>query len=201
MTYIDEIGLEREVWLLDKNNKIVEPAIFSFPHDDFGFLIEIRTRPHTTPKPILEDLKKLTEAFKHQAKLFNLKIVIKNWMPTDYMLIKKLQIKYNYANLHDLTENVNSGVTLSHATGILGDRLSAGIHVHFSRKLFSDGRRVQLPIRKIVQKMDEYFAPEIRQSGRFFGEYEIKPYGFEYRSLPATTDPKEILDYAFTLFP
>jgi len=195
MTYIDEIGLEREVWLLDKNNKIVEPAIFSFPHDDFGFLIE-------EPKPVLEDLERLTKAFKYQAELFGLKIVVKDWMPTNHKLINKLRIKYNYANLPDLTENImGSGVIMTHATGILGDRLSAGVHVHFSRKTTISGRRVQLPIRNIVRKMDEHFAKEIAESGRFFGEYEIKPYGFEYRSLPATTNPKKILDYAFTLFP
>lgn len=194
----DEIGLEEEVWLLDRENKIIEPAIYSFPHDDFGFLIEIRTLPHTESKPILEDLEKLTRAFQYQAKLFNFRIVEKSRMPIDRKLIEKLRIKYNYFNLGDITENTQSGGWRTHATGIMGETLSAGLHVHFSRKK-ENGMRIQLPIRRIVDDMDSYFKAYIEENERIKGEYEIKPYGFEYRSLPATVPKKEVVNYGFSL--
>jgi len=197
MVYIDELGLEQEVWLLDKNGKIVEPAIFSFPHDDFGFLIELRTRPHTTIEPILDDLVRLSTGFGYLADEFGLKIVCKDSMPIDKTLIDYLRVKYNYFNLRDTTENVETGTYKTHATGISEDaeKLTAGLHVHFSRKL--DGKRVQLPIYQIVRCMDAVFDKEIRSAGRIPGEYEIKPYGFEYRSLPSTVDPEKVVKNAF----
>jgi len=195
---IDEIGIEHEVWLLDEKGKIVEPAIYSFPHDDYGFLIEIRTLPHMDPESVYSDWKKLYDSFKYQAKKFNLRIVIKNEMPTDYDLLHFLKLKYNYTNLPDLTENIHTGTVLTHATGIFGSRLTAGTHVHFSRKRY-DGRRVQLPIREIVKKMDEHFSKYISNSNRIFGEYEIKSYGFEYRSLPAEVPLKHVIKYAFKI--
>jgi len=197
MEYIDEIGLEQEVWLLDKNGKIVEPAIFSFPHDDFGFLTELRTRPHTKPEPVLEDLQKLWDGFTALAQQFGLSLVRQDSMSIDKPLINYLRIKYNYFNLRDTTENVEPGTYKTHATGISDDaeKLTAGSHVHFSRKL--DGKRVQLPIYQIVRCMDAVFDKEIQSAGRIPGEYEIKPYGFEYRSLPATVDPEKVVKNAF----
>lgn len=64
-------------------------------------------------------------------------------------------------------------------------------------------------IEYIVRKMDEEFfdrfAPEEKHRTRYRqpGMYEIKPYGFEYRSLPANPDTMaalpEIVDRAFSL--
>jgi hypothetical protein len=198
MEFVDEIGLEQEVWLLDKNGKIMEPAIFSFPHDDFGFLIELRTRPYTKPKPVLEDLQKLWDGFSNLAHWFDLELVCRDSMPIDKPLIDYLRVKYNYFNLHDLTENVETGTYKTHATGISEDaeKLTAGLHVHFSRKT-PDGRRVQLPIYQIVQCMDGVFAKEIQDAGRIPGEYEVKSYGFEFRSLPATVNPEKVVKNAF----
>jgi len=197
MKFVDEVGLELEVWLLD-NGKIIEPAIYSFPHDDFGFLVELRTRPHTTPFIILDDLDKLWRGFEGLAHQFGFQLFIINSIPIDKQLIDYLRIKYNYANLKDLTENLETGTFKTHATGISDDAkvLTAGLHVHFSRK-DELGRRVQLPIQTIVRCMDTAFANEISEAGRIPGEYEIKPYGFEYRSLPATVDTKKVVENAF----
>jgi len=194
----DEIGIEQEVWLLDKNNRIVEPGIYSFPHDEFGFLIEIRSRPSTKVQPILDDVLRLHKAFKYQANLFDLKIVVKDSMPMDQELIDRLRIKYNYYNLRDTTVNLKPGTVLTHATGIIGKHLTAGTHVHFSRKK-DDGTRIQLPIRRIVREMDNHFVEEIYNARRIFGEFEIKEYGFEYRSLPASIDIKKAVEYSFKL--
>jgi hypothetical protein len=200
MKYKDEIGLEQEVWLLDSGDNIVEPAIYSFPHDDFGFLIELRSLPHEAPKLVLADLQNLMDGFSNLACLFGLKLELKESMPIDRSLIYELRIKYNYFNLKDLTENINSGTIKTHATGISdnAELLTAGLHVHFSRKL--DDKRVQLPIHNIVDAMDLKFKNEIAKAKRISGEYEIKPYGFEYRSLPVSVDLSKVLDFAFSLF-
>lgn len=199
---LDEIGIEQEVWLLDANGKIVEPAVYSFPHDDFGFLVELRSRPHQTPEPIMDDMKNLQAGFSELAKNFGLRLEIKDSMPIDKWLINYLdywRTKYNYYNLKDLTENITPGSTRTHATGFSdsAEILTAGIHVHFSRKL--DGKRVQLPIQEIVKTMDEKFKDEISKANRISGEYEIKPYGFEYRSLPASCSLHKVVYTAFTV--
>ena len=202
MKYLDEIGLEREVWLLDKDGRIVEPRIYWFPNDDFGFLIEERTRPHDNAKMIIKDLEILHDTFVYHADQYGLDIVEEAMIPLNgynRKLIERLSVEYGYGILEDLTANIYSGVTQSHATGIVGDRLTAGLHVHFSRKT-PDGKRVQLPMFKIVEEMDRIFRDEITGAKRMHGEFEVKPYGFEYRSLPATTDIRKVLEAAFSMF-
>lgn len=118
-------------------------------------------------------------------------------------LIDHLSVRYNYWCLDDTTVNIHQGTICSHATGIserVGEEcnLTAGIHVHFSRHL--DGKRVQLPIEKIVKRMDRMFEMEIKASGRIFGEYEIKTHGFEYRSLPTDTSIDKVIKESFKIF-
>lgn len=61
----------------------------------------------------------------------------------------------------------------------------AGLHVHFSNdppKHDESYRQMNIP--KIIQTLDDAFGPEIKDAHRLSGLYEMKPYGFEYRSLP-----------------
>lgn len=90
------------------------------------------------------------------------------------------------------------------------DKLArAGMHVHFSNNQTSYGARCttcqyaketpyfgMLDIYKIVRQLDLRFAKEIKSNLRLPGEYEIKPYGFEYRSLPNNVN---VWDVAQTL--
>jgi hypothetical protein len=188
--------LEREFWLLDKKNQIVMPDDYGFPIDEFGFLVEIRTHAHPTAKGLLNELNRLTLAHKAQAKSLGLRLTLQHRRFLGKNLINCLSKKYHWDTLPDLTANIYSTVSKTHATGIDSEFGTAGIHIHFSKRDIH-GRRVQLPIRTIVLGMDARFNREIAGSERVCGEYEIKPYGFEYRSLPATINVKEAVSFAF----
>lgn len=50
-------------------------------------------------------------------------------------------------------------------------------------------------IPKIIFYLDAEFAREIKEAKRATGLYQMKSYGFEYRSLPATIDILEVADF------
>lgn len=196
--YLDRIGIEKEFWLLDKDGIIQEPAIFNFPYDEYGFLIELRTKPCTTPKTLITDFNKHLRLLELKAKLLAFRLSDAPQMDCPEFLISYLSPKYRYGNLEDLTANIHAGVKSSHATGIFKGYLTAGLHVHFSRhtKL---GYRVQLPIFDIVKKMDLNFRDIVLKSNRILGEYELKSHGFEYRSLPANAPLEKVIEKAFKI--
>lgn len=210
----DEVGIEREYFLLDSGDNIVEPALFGFPFDEFGFLVEIRTLPYTKTKPLIEELLDLISAHEAQAEKLGLRLHSTHRLSMDSKFVEYLKKKYAWDYLKNTTANIHAGVEVSHATGI--DRWTnkiiwgtAGLHVHFSRKrILSHAqrvlqypiiKRVQLPIDKIVLAMDSKFKGEIFKTCRIQGEYEIKPYGFEYRSLPANINILPVVNFAFSL--
>lgn len=202
MEYVDEIGIEREFFLIASGDKIVEPWKYGFPYDEFGFLVEIRTRPHKSPSKLLEELEMLTRAHEAQAKVLGLRLVPihRHLLSKDF--VNYLAKKYHYSALLDITANIYAGIMWSHATGLEDAGQSyigtAGIHVHFSRRT-KDGLRVQLPIHKIVGTMDDFFSRIIERSRRNKGEYEIKAHGFEYRALPANISVKLVVKKAFEI--
>ena len=195
---LDRIGYEVEFWLLDKKAQIVMPNDYGFPIDEFGFLVEIRTHAHRNCESLLDELNRLTLAHKAQAKSLGLRLVLQPRRFMGKSLINCLSIKYHWDTLPDLTANIYSTVSRSHATGIDSEYGTAGVHIHFSRHN-RKGHRVQLPLKRIVMGMDARFNEKIAYSGRVHGEYEIKPYGFEYRSLPSTVNPKVIVPFVFFL--
>jgi len=197
--YLDRIGIEREFWLL-KGNEIVEPHEYGFPFDEFGFLVEIRTHPYSTPEGLLAELNRLTLAHQAQANALGLRLKLQARHFLGKTLKNYLKKKYAWDSLPDLTANVYSGVARSHAMGIDGSYGTAGVHVHFSRHTLDGRQRVQLPIDRIVYAMDARFNDVIARAKRIAGEYEIKVHGFEYRSLPATIDIAEVVKFAFLLF-
>lgn len=198
MIYIDNIGIEKEFWLLNDVGQIQEPAIFGFPNDEYGFLVELRTNPCIDMSSLLADFDYHFRYLEVRAKMLALKLSDEPNMPRPVGLVEYLSPKYRYGSLQDLTANINAGTVSSHATGIFEDSLTAGIHVHFSRH-DELGRRVQLPIFEIVKKMDLNFRGIIRGSNRILGEYELKSYGFEYRSLPANAPLEKVIEKAFKI--
>jgi len=195
---MDKVGIEKEFWLLNNINVIQEPAICGFPYDEFGFLIELRTTPCTNTTELLADFQQRLRVLEVKAKMLGFRLSDEATMPKPLGLIEYLAPKYRHDSLPDLTANINTGVISSHATGIFEGYLTAGIHVHFSRH-DQFGRRVQLPIEKIVRKMDWNFKSIIMKANRILGEYEIKSHGFEYRSLPANAPIEEVIKRAFKI--
>lgn len=192
------IGIEREYFLVDMDNNIIEPDMYGFPIDEFGFLIEIRTQPHDNPDDLINEFVKLYESYEAHAQLVDLKLSCSPRLLMPRELKKYLSKKYHWESLPDLTANIYSGTNDSHATGIRNGWATAGTHVHFSK--YNDGGfRVQLPIRDMVSKLDSEFIYNIQRAHRIPGEFEIKPWGFEYRSLPNNVGLEKIIRYAFKL--
>jgi len=89
----------------------------------------------------------------------------------------------------------------------------AGLHVHFSNnkivKMFTPPsphnplggyHEESIPagimdMPRIIRELDKRFAPEIKASKRLPGFYELKPYGFEYRSLPNSISVVEVAKF------
>jgi len=184
--YIDRIGIEREYWLIaDTNGRIIEPALFGFPYDEFGFLVEIRTDPHTTCETLLKDFQARFSELEEKAHKLGMHLESLHRRTLNSEFIKCLANKYCHSTLLDTTANIYAGTSKSHATGLDSDCCgTAGLHIHFSRYT-RNGKRIQLPIVKIVKAMDRHFERTISLARRNLGEFEIKPHGFEYRSLPS----------------
>ena len=195
--FIDKIGIEKEFWLLNVDT-IQEPALFNFPYDEYGFLVELRTKACTNPKSLLRSFNRQLRLLNVKAKMLAFRLSDKPNMFSPPYLISYLSSKYNYGSLEDLTANIHVGIKCSHATGISSDYLTAGLHVHFSRH-DKFGKRIQLPIYDIVKRLDWAFKSDIMKADRILGEYEIKPHGFEYRSLPANTPIEKVIEKAFKI--
>jgi hypothetical protein len=194
---IDRIGIEREFFLL-KNGVIVEPALYGFPHDEFGFLVELRTRPHTNAKDLLKEYEELHSALLVYAEKLRLDLVAVHKMLLDKTFVDYLSKKYSYNSLLDTTANIYPNTSKSHATGIDEGYGTAGLHIHFSRHN-EGGKRVQLPFVEIIKAFDERFKNIITLAGRNLGEFEIKQHGFEYRSLPADITLSIPIEFAFKI--
>ena len=197
-----EVGLELELFLLDKNNKIYEPSLYGFPADEMGFLIELRSWHSSNADSILESVNLLEKFTRHKAKKLGLYPTKIASMPIEKEFQDYIWKKYRLDTMPDNTRNIYQGTNKSHHTGFLNDRATAGLHVHFSERLFNEnnvGAIGSLDIPFIVAAMDSSFANEIEKDGRIPGEYELKSHGFEYRSLSATTDLQKVTQVALDI--
>ncbi len=190
-----EVGLEKEIFLM-KNGKIMEPKLYGFPFDEMGFLVEIRSYPSDNLYPILSSIQEPETLFKLRAKRLGMELIDEPFLETTNKFIQYISKKYRHNELPCLTKNIYR-TKLSHHTGIMGHRVTSGIHVHFSSRI---GTKVlKLPVEEIVKEMDKKFKLEIEKYNRIKGEWEPKAHGFEYRSLPCNTDIHKILEESFKI--
>jgi len=71
---------------------------------------------------------------------------------------------------------------------------TAGFHVHFGAYAVID-----MPL--IIKTLDDTFSDEIASTGRKAGQYRMKPYGFEYRSLPSSVSVSKVTKTLWELKP
>jgi hypothetical protein len=197
---LNEIGLELEVWLLDKNNNILEPSIFGFPSDEMGFLIELRSEHSNNVNHVIESLDTLLKINREKAKSLGYQLKILPYMNVSKEFQEYISKKYRHDSLPDYTKNIYN-TNLSHHTGFLNDMATAGLHVHFSRREIEKNcsKLLKLPVRSIVFNMDQQFKDIINDTNRILGEYEPKTHGFEYRSLPSNCSIKEVATISFKI--
>lgn len=206
MVEIKEIGVEKEIFLL-KNGRIIEPRPYSFPVDDFEFLVEIRSLPSDRFYPVYMTLRAQELQYSLRANKFGLFLDDEPNMLVETKWVDALWKKYNLYEYSDkdYTKNIYDTKKQSHHLGVLDTdfkdtkRLTAGVHVHFSSRDSETGKKIDLPIKDIVRRMDEKFHDIITDERRNIGEFEEKSYGFEYRSLPSNIDVYEVLKEAFKI--
>lgn len=179
-----KVGFEVEAFVekVGPNTEIVLPPK-GVPVDDCGYLVEYRGEAHQNPMratyntlaeiKIVEDMlsknglvsrfspwEKLSEGFKREALIGRAKRLVRE------------------SNLYGLKQK-NPGLA------------RAGLHVHFSREVNTVCRCGQVSIvygmldmPAIIKALDQAFKEGIKDAKRVPGMYRLKPYGFEYRSLP-----------------
>jgi len=204
MNIINKVGLEAEFFLKDKNNALVFPARFDFDYDDYIILGEFRSDPGETREETIGNFIKSLCKVRRKAKENKLSLSFGYEEITPQFkarILKEMGTKeiQNTHNIHkiDLLEYSDDVVEFGK---IIKSRISAGLHVHFSREvLFSrkiDDKEVtdklflltETQKRRIIQKMDSIILPKHKLNTvlkyRQPGFYENKSWGFEYRSLP-----------------
>jgi len=199
---IREIGIEKEIFLFNSDDKVMEPKLYGFPRDEFEFLVELRSLPSDRLYPILTTLQQEELQYRLRANKFGMRLVDTPVKLAEYDWVDNHWNKYNLSRFEDYTKNIY-GTDKSHHFGLsnAGDyiALTAGIHVHFSSRNSETGEVIDLPIEKIVKKMDNEFIDEVSHNHRIKGEWESKAHGFEYRSLPCNVDVYEVLKKGFEI--
>lgn len=173
-----------------------------------GFLIEVRSHHSNTGNSVVESIRKNIEWNIKKAKKIGLRIDLTDRIQVNSDWTNYIVEKYQHSLLPDQTRNIYSDKPVtSHHTGILDGYATAGMHVHFSSRKINDpiGHSapkvdiVHLPVEDIVRRMDKEFMPIINESKRIPGEYELKSHGFEYRSLPNTAFPENVVQVALDI--
>lgn len=196
-----KIGIEVEYFLFDSNNNMVSPSDYSIPQDKCGYLAELRCEPgsnlYETFGLYLAEKKRILSMVKDEQLICDFKSHIK--IPS--RILRGFQHRYG-KNISD-ERNVYNYEYHSLASQ------HAGMHVHFS---FNESRTIKnqtitiypfYDFIPIITGMDRRFSKAIKDSKRKLGFYELKPYGFEYRSLPTSPDDDfifEVIQYAWELF-
>jgi len=196
-----QYGMEVE-FFLTKRNMLVFPKDYGFGHDGYPLIGELRSEPHTDPYKMVGEVMGLLAKARHKAAYAGLRLHLQpHFLLTDAMKVEVMR-----------RPELNKGAVTSLNLYEYDDKLDpnfahAGIHIHFSgrKQVVHYGRCEHCghvpyesitfspsPIPEIIKRLDRAFVKEISKAERVAGEYEMKSYGFEYRSLPNNTDLEKI---------
>lgn len=187
---IKTIGFEKEFFVRKDGKFIAAPS--TLPADSCGWLLEARGAPHSDPRVakhlLFAEQERLTKGVVAQgAELVDADTA---------ELPKELQRICRRTHGKGPSKSF-----FAHGGAYRSDRPRAGLHIHFgyARNIYdSQGHlvtTVQEPanIPRIIWCLDRAFKGEIKASKRIPGEYEMKPHGWEYRSLPSTVDLDKVV--------
>lgn len=191
-------GLELEYFVQDSDSKEFVLANRSLPTDACGYLVEARSEPHADPLIARHLLAAATEKLRVDAAEEGQSIVLANTadLPKELRRVALRRFGKNPAKAF-----------FAHGGAYRSSVPRAGLHIHFGSKTkhhYGDKGQsfeytVPLNVPRIIWFLDEAFRAEIKAAKRVLGEYELKPYGFEYRSLPATIDLTKVVKVLQTL--
>lgn len=213
------IGIEAEVFA--RSNETGEFVILrdDFPHDGVPILAEIRGDPAEVWYDAVGKFEAARLALMDKAARADILLTTVPYMDvTDRKMRKAIRnaiVKSGKPrNLYGEPDEVSS-LTLGEHNRVLSQRFDAGLHIHFSsQSVLSYSTRVggtdttvshtesrmSMPIiSAIVRDMDKFYTDNVGVDAgstyRAPGWFELKPYGFEYRSLPFSESVYGILPH------
>lgn len=191
MKNVNSFGFELELFLKRGDEYVVPSKGHYLPTDACGYLVEIRGDPHSDPLKAMYLMKADLERVTVQAANLGYNLELAHTAP----------ISKNFLRLIRRSRGKNPSKSFFAYGGMYrSDTPRAGLHIHFGSLItkkydndnsFSYTSIVNIP--RILQVFDTEFKKEISDTKRIRGEYEIKEHGFEYRSLPATTDLNKVV--------
>src|SRR5258708_7126132 len=186
-----QYGFEREYFVRNNDGYCLVPS--GIPKDECGYLVEARGEPHSDP--LLAAYLLLGAEEKLRETLFG----------SGYILDDAETMRFPPELLQQALRAHGKPPVSIERRNLYGkdysprDRFQrAGLHVHFSNIRKVQGiNNVPISISEFfdpipfIKELDRVFTEEIARARRVPGMYELKSHGFEYRSLPQSTDPTE----------
>jgi len=179
---IVNFGFEREFFLSNGKTFVFLPKDTKIPHDNCGYLAEARGNPSNSPWYASRLYYSAVDQLDWLCHTNGLKLVNINETVFDPLFVQEIKSKWGIKR-NSTAKFLIGGKKYEY-------RNRAGFHVHFETKGFFT-RKLRI---NIIKQMDAAFAKEISESQRISGEYEFKPYGFEYRCLPANINVNKLVN-------
>lgn len=181
-----KFGFEMELFLVNgAGEPQMVPVNSGLPYDECGWLVEVRSEPHTNIDKAMALFQFEIEKVKQQVR--NAGFFVEQVPFKEVPRNLKVQAARNYSKGRIAYQNL-----YGHETHRNGTKLqTAAVHVSVTNRYeFKHDKGVFtyagfVDHAKFIVKMDNAFREEIRQTRRNPGFYEVKPDGrIEYRSLP-----------------
>lgn len=190
-------GFECEYWCITEFCENTGPHGFvltpdSLPKDECGYLAEVRGEPHCDPY-LASALFKAEEA--RVRKMADKAGVILYRSEATFRLPARLL--WQAMREHGKPSYPQGrGNIYGKDYSIHNKQQRAALHVHFSNEIVTDKvtHSGMIDMVKYIQALDKAFAGPIKEANRLPGFYEMKPHGFEYRSLPCTVGTDEVAE-------
>jgi hypothetical protein len=208
-----KIGLEKEMFLLDKDKKpVVIPE--GLPFDECGLLLEARGKPSTDIYEAVYSLMAEEKRIRDLVKLKYPELIVSD--STVYSVDRKTKVSANrtYAkgvlsyrniygfehhknNLKEVTAGIHISFTNEHEMTWF---TSEEIGDHYRNNEHKQTFNLNFDWLQVFLQLDTLFKKEITDAKRNMGFYEIKGDGrIEYRSLPSNVSMDKIISALNTI--
>ena len=194
-----KVGLEQEVFVTNKDGIAFSLQNTGYPQDACPYLLEFRADPDADPLRAVYNLTYLQERWRRRiatdhpewgftTELEEIHLPVKDWLALSRVMV-----------------NGPTYQRCMHGSLRLPRRcfITAGLHIHFSnlhtvsqavydinfkKTFYTKSFETHSPMDMvyIINYLDSAFENEILAAKRQLGLYEMKPHGFEYRSLPTS---------------
>lgn len=191
---------ESFLWSHPDNLKGFQLCPDSLPRDECGYLAEARGLPDSNPITAAYLLLVEQRRIRRLAEKSGLLLILEDTVKLPRLLFREALRTYGKPGYSDQRHNMYGK---DYSVNNSWNR--AALHIHFSNteeikwrdKDGTDHSRIShlpLDMCKYIYALDKAFAKEIKEAKRLPGFYEMKPHGFEYRSLPTSVDPIRVAE-------